>query len=159
MCLFYFCASNVFNKILIACWGIDHAGCFLMQTILQRCDCRLLRKMLMVAMMTTIKRTMMMLSPGKSRCCRLADSWAQPWESSENCGETLCTVKPQTALHASVDKGIIVLLLAILDAFGQQTHEMHCIVQRRVVDYVECNTHCKSAICIDKKSCFSCPSC
>ena len=53
----------------------------------------------------------------KSRWCRLADSWAQPCESSENCGGTLCTANPQTALHASFDKGIIVLLLATLDAF------------------------------------------
>ena len=37
--------------------------------------------------------------PCRTRGCRLADSSAQPWESSENCGGGPCTANPQTALH------------------------------------------------------------
>ena len=37
--------------------------------------------------------------PCKTRGCRLADSSAQPWESSENCGGGPCTANPQTASH------------------------------------------------------------
>ena len=37
--------------------------------------------------------------PCRTRGCRLADSSAQPWESSENCGGGPCTANPQTASH------------------------------------------------------------